>query len=168
MKRLLFLIVLGVGGAWLVRHYVFEGVYVASESMEPTLPKGNHYFVNKVVYWISSPRRGDIIVFQSPVDAQKGMIKRVIAVGGDEVEMRDKHVYVNQTALHEPYAVYKRASERLVGDNMGPLKVPADHFFILGDNRDESEDSTSWRDSATHQPIYFLNKQHIQGRLVIQ
>jgi signal peptidase I len=167
MKRLLFLLVLGVGGAWIVRQYVFEGVWVASGSMEPTLPVGTHYFVNKLVYRLHPPRRGEIIVFKSPVDAEKGLIKRVIAVGDDEVEVRDKHVYVNKTAIQEPYVVYKRAGERLKGDTLEPMKVPQDHFFVLGDNRDESEDSSTWMDKSTNTHVFFIKRQDIQGRLVI-
>jgi signal peptidase I len=167
LKRIVLLLVLGLGGAWAVRAFVFEGVWVASGSMEPTLPIQTHYFVNKLAYVWSSPKRGDIVVFKSPTDHQKGMIKRVIAVAGDRVEMRNKRVILNQALLHEPYAVYKRAGERLVGDNMDPLQVPAECVFILGDNRDESEDSTSWTDPQTGQPIRFLKLSDIEGRLVI-
>jgi signal peptidase I len=167
IRRLLLILLLALGGAWIVRTYLFEGVWVASGSMEPTLPTGTHYFVNKLVYHLHPPLRGDIVVFKSPVDDQKGLIKRVIAVGGDQVEIHAKHVSVNGTALTEPYAVYKRGGERLVGDNIDSMSVPADCFFVLGDNRDESEDSTTWKDSKTGERIFFIHKQNLQGRLVI-
>jgi signal peptidase I len=135
--------------------------------MEPTLPVGTHYFVNKLVYRFHSPLRGEIIVFRSPVDQQFGMIKRVIAVPGDTVEIKAKQVYLDGSVLNEPYAVYKRRNERLKGDTIEAMKVPDNAYFVLGDNRDESEDSTSWVDPKTSQRIYFIHGQDIQGRLMI-
>lgn len=150
-----------------MRGFLFEGIWVASGSMEPTLPVGTHYFVNKMVYRLRPPQHGEIIVFKSPVDEQKGLIKRVIAIPGDRVEIRSKQVILNEAPLNEPYAAYKRASERLIGDTMPPLKVPDDHYFVLGDNRDESEDSTSWMDPNTHTHLYFIHARNIQGKLMI-
>jgi signal peptidase I len=167
IRRLLLLVLVAVGGAWLVRTFLFEGVYVASGSMEPTLSVGTHYFVNKMAYRFHPPLRGDIIVFKSPVDAQKGLIKRVIALPGDRVELRSKQVYLNGQALTEPYTIYKRASERLVGDNIQEMTVPPDRFFVLGDNRDESEDSSDWKDPQTHEPVRFIEAGRIDGKLVI-
>jgi signal peptidase I len=68
--------------------------------------------------------------------------------------------------LEEPYTIYKRANENLAGDNLGPLKVPEDSVFVLGDNRDESYDSTTWKDAKTGKPIYFLPMKNIKGRLI--
>ena len=167
LKRILLILVLALGGAAITREYVFEGVWVASGSMEPTLPVGTHYFVNKWVYRFQQPQRGDIIVLRDPVDQEKGLIKRVIAVGGDQVQMRDKVVFLNGYALAEPYSVHDRAQERLVGDNSPLLTVPADSFFVLGDNRDESEDSSVWKDPQTGEPVRFVQKKDIQGRLII-
>ena len=167
IKRLLLIVIVSLSGAGLVRGFLFEGVWIASGSMEPTLPEGTHYFVNKVIYHLRPPLRGEIIVFRSPVDNQKGLIKRVIAVGGDRVEIRRKQVSLNGTPLSEPYAVYKRATERLLGDTLPLLAVPAEAYFVLGDNRDESEDSDSWKDAATGAKIYFVKRENIQGRLVI-
>jgi len=160
-------VVLALAGAYIVRHYLFEGVWVASGSMEPTLPVGNHYFVNKWIYHVSKPQRGEIIVFQSPVDGEKGLIKRVIAVGGDHVQLRDKQVFLEEKPLSEPYAFYKRPNDHLVGDNSPPLTVPADSYFVLGDNRDESEDASVWKDPNTGESIRFIQMKDIQGRLVI-
>jgi signal peptidase I len=167
IKRILILLILGLGGAWAVREYVAEGVWVASASMEPTLPVGSHFFVNKLAYRNNLPLRGDIIVFQNPVDDQMGMIKRVIAVGGDTIEMRSKQVFLNGEPLSEPYAVYKRAKERLVGDNRDAIKVPEDTVYVLGDNRDESSDSSQWVDRETGQNVPFVPRKKIQGRLMI-
>jgi signal peptidase I len=134
--------------------------------MEPTLEVGSHYWVNRMSYRFRTPERGEIIVFRSPVDSEKGLIKRVIAIPGDEIELKDKKVYLNEKPLEEPYAIYKRATEHLVGDNLGPLKVPEENLFVLGDDRDESEDSTTWTNPKTHERIYFVPFRNIKGKLI--
>ena len=166
IKRLLLIVLLSLAGAWVLRSFFFETVAIATGSMEPTLPLGTRYGVNKWVYKLVPPRRGDIVMFKSPVEPGKGLIKRVVAVGGDRVEIRNKQVFLNGQPLYEPYAVHKRASERLVGDNLGPLTAPPDHVFVLGDDRDESEDSSVWKDPKTGTPVYFVKNSEIQGRLM--
>jgi signal peptidase I len=166
-KRLPVIIVLAVLAGLGIRKFLLEGVYVASGSMEPTLPINTHYFVNRLIYHFRHPQRGEIIVFTSPVDAQKGMIKRVIAVGGDQVQLQNKRVMINGQPVFEPYAVYKRANERLVGDNTPPLTVPQDAYFVLGDKRDESDDSSMWKDAATGNHLYFVKKDLLEGKLII-
>jgi signal peptidase I len=166
IKRLLFLFTIAVVATVVLRTFLFDKISVASASMEPTLPVGTHYLVNRWIYRIHEPKRGEIIVFRSPVDHETGFIKRVIAVPGDIIELRDKRVWLNEKPLEESYTVYKRASERLVGDNIGPMTVPAAHVFVLGDNRDESMDSTTWKDPKTEKPIYFLPLEDIKGRLI--
>lgn len=165
-RRLLFLLILGLSGGWIVRSYVVEAVAVASGSMEPTLFVGTHYWVNRLAYRFHGPRRGDIVVFASPLDNKTGLIKRVIGLPGDEVEIRDKRVFLNGARLEEPYAVYKRAAERLEGDNLGPLKIPDGAVFVLGDNRDESSDSSVWKQAGTGQPVHFLPLKNIKGKLI--
>ena len=134
--------------------------------MEPTLPVGNHYWVNRIVYRLRDPQRGEVIVFRSPVDGEKGLIKRVIGIPGDEIQLKDKKVYLSEKMLEEPYAVYKRAGERLAGDNLGPLQVPEGNLFVLGDDRDESEDSTTWKDPKSGQRIFFVPFKNIKGKLI--
>ena len=166
MRRLLFLIALALGITWVLRTFFIDTISVASGSMEPTLDVGNHYWVNRWIYRLNKPERGDIIVFRSPVDGDTGYIKRVIATSGDTVELRDKRVILNGKPLEEPYTEYKRAKEHLVGDNLGPLQVPDNSVFVLGDDRDESFDSTTWIDPKTGQHIYFLPIQNIKGKLI--
>lgn len=163
---MLFLTVIAVGITLCLRTFVVDTIVVASGSMEPTLAVGNHYWVNRAVYRWRDPQRGEIIVFKSPVDDEKGLIKRVIGVPGDAVELRDKKVYLNGKLLEEPYAVYKRAGERLAGDNLGPLQVPERNLFVLGDDRDESEDSTTWKDPRTGQSIFYVPFKNIKGKLI--
>lgn len=165
-KRIALVLILGVGGALLTRTYLFEAVSVVSGSMSPTLFVGQQYLVNKLVYRLHPPRRGDIIVFRDPVDPRVGMIKRVIAVAGDRIELKEKKVILNGSLLHEPYTVYLREKEQLEGDTMEPLQVPDGHVFVLGDNRDVSLDSSSWRDPQSGRHVYFVPVSNIRGRLI--
>jgi len=86
LKRFLFLFAIAAAVAGVLRYFVFEGIYIASASMEPTLGVGSHLFLDKTTYIFRAPRRGDIIVFSAPVPPHKEMVKRVVAVAGDSVE----------------------------------------------------------------------------------
>jgi signal peptidase I len=94
------------------------------------------------------PKRGDVIVFKYPEDESKDFIKRVVGEPGDMIEIREKRVYINGDRLEEPYAVHSDPvtfpQELQPRDNYGPLKVPQDSFFVMGDNRDHSMDSRYW------------------------
>ena len=166
IRRLLFLTSIAIFATWILRTFLFDTIYVASGSMEPTLEVGTHYLVSRYIYRLRDPERGEIVVFTSPEDKKTGFIKRVIAVPGDTVQLREKKVFLNEKPLDEPYAIYKRAGDLLSGDNLGPLKVPDDCFFVLGDDRDESDDSTTWKDPQTGTRIYYLPRQNIKGRLI--
>ena len=164
--RGIFLLVLGVCGAWVLRTFLYEPAIVESGSMEPTLQVGVHYVVNRWVYRLHDPQRGDIISFISPVDGETRYIKRIIAIPGDTVELKRKQVIVNGQTQDEPFTVYTREAETLDGDDLGPLKVPVGMYFVLGDNRDVSFDSTAWRDQRTQARIYFLPRENIKGQVV--
>ncbi len=163
LSRLLFLVALGVVGALILRATVGEGIYIASASMEPSLHVGTHLVLDKLTFLFRSPRRGDIISFVGPMAPYEELVKRVIAVAGETVELREKKVYVNGAALDEPYAQHKRAEERLKGDSLGPLEVPKEHLFVLGDNRDESKDSSVWKDPATGEAKPFVPLSRVRG-----
>lgn len=165
-RRGIFLLALGLGGAWILRTFLYEPAIVESASMEPTLQEGVHYIVNRWVYHVHVPLRGEIISFISPIDHETRYIKRVIAVPNDEIQLKNKTVFLNGQAQEESYVMYQRAKEHLDGDNLGPLKVPANTVFVLGDNRDVSYDSTSWLDPQTKQHLYFLPYENIKGRVV--
>jgi signal peptidase I len=159
LKRFLYLLALGIVGAFFVRHYCYEGVYIASESMEPTLPKNRHVMVNKFSRWYREPARGDVIMFDAPSNSQKGMIKRVIAVGGETIEIRDKKVYINGRRLDEPYVQFLNPDTLFIGDNIPPLTIPENHLFVMGDNRDVSGDSRDWKSPrGRHTPFLAVSK----------
>lgn len=166
MRRLVLLVAATLFGTFLVRTYLIEGIYIATASMEPTFPTGTHLFLNKWAYQWGKPQRGDVIVFPDPVDSDKDLVKRVIAVGGETLEIRDKQVLIDGRPLKEPYAVHLRGDIGLTGDNVGPLAVPADDLFVMGDNRDFSGDSRDWKDSKTGQPIPFISVHAVKGRII--
>jgi signal peptidase I len=146
--------------ALLIRSFVVQAFKIPSGSMLPTLQVGDHILVNKFVYGIrlpflatplialGTPRRGDVVVFVYPVDPSKDFIKRVVAVAGDVLQIRDKHVYVNGTPWRDAHAYFADGEERGHGssprDNYGPITVPPRHIFVMGDNRDRSYDSRFW------------------------
>ncbi len=120
---------------------------IPAGSMEPTLMIGDHLLVDRSVA-ARSPKRGDVVVFVFPEDPRKDFVKRVVAVAGDRVEIRSKTLFVNGSQPVESYAVHKEAdlipAEMNPRDTMAPLVVPADSYFMLGDNRDRSYDSRFW------------------------
>jgi signal peptidase I len=129
--------------------------------MEPTLRVGTLMVLDKWTLSGRRPQRGEIISFRSPV-GREDLVKRVIAVPGDTIEIRDKKVYVNDNPVTEPYVFFRRPLERLEGDNVGPLTVPERSYFVLGDNRDESNDSSVWKNSSGER-AYFLKIEAVQG-----
>lgn len=121
--------------ALLIRHFIVEVFVVEGHSMEPTLHHGERLLVNKFIYRFRAPQRGDIIVFRYPYGSGRDFIKRVIAVGGDRVEARDDVVYVNGKPLDEPYLRYRHTG------TWAPRVIPPGFLWVMGDNRDNSEDS---------------------------
>ncbi|MDD2806758.1 MAG: signal peptidase I [Elusimicrobiales bacterium] len=164
-KRTLIIILVTLAAGLAVKKYAYEPIYIASESMSPTLYLGQRLLLDKTAFRFRGPERGEIIVFRSPVDNSHDSVKRVIALPGDLVEIRNKEVSLNGEKLFEPYARHTRPGELLDGDNLGPVTVPPDALFVLGDNRDNSGDSSTWRDPATGRKIYFLPRAAVIGRI---
>ena len=143
-----------------LRTFVIQAFRIPSESMTDTLLVGDFLFVNKFEYGpklpfthirlpgLHPPRRGEVIVFQWPEDPSKDFIKRCIATGGETVEIRHKQVYVNGVKLDEPYKKHKYAEEEPAAytprDNYSPPTVAPGELFMMGDNRDDSNDSRFW------------------------
>ena len=143
-----------------LRAFVIQAFRIPSESMRDTLLVGDFLFVNKFEYGpkipfthirlpgLRQPRHGDVIVFQFPQDPSKDFIKRCVATGGETLEIKNKQVSVNGTALREPYAIHTDPTVKPAGyeyrDNYGPYTVPKSDLFMMGDNRDNSNDSRYW------------------------
>lgn len=147
--------------ALFIRSFVVQAFKIPSGSMEPTLLIGDHLLVNKFIYgirnpftgsvWIpvGEPERGDIIVFKYPVNPKQDFIKRVIGVAGDRIRVVNKEVFVNgkpfivKNAVHlDPNIIPGTVNPR---DNFGPVTVPKNSLFVMGDNRDNSYDSRFWK-----------------------
>ena len=149
--------------ALFIRAFIVQAFKIPSGSMKNTLQIGDHILVNKFIYGVKlpftsttiipykNPQRGDIVVFKFQREPKKefiDFIKRTIGVPGDVIEIRNKEVYVNKKRLEQDYAIYtdlhiipKAMQPR---DNFGPVTVPEDSIFVMGDNRDHSYDSRFW------------------------
>src|SRR5262245_24111297 len=143
-----------------LRAFVIQAFRIPSESMRDTLLVGDFLFVNKFEYGpkipfthirlpgLRAPRRRDVIVFQFPQDPSKDFIKRCIGTGGETIEIHDKQLTINGRPPAEPYVIHSDPSIRPSGydyrDNFGPFTVPPDELFMMGDNRDNSNDSRYW------------------------
>lgn len=146
-----------VGGAavlaLLIMTFVARAFTVDGPSMMPTLHDGEKLMVDKLTYRFRQPQRGEIVVFRYPMNPREHFIKRVIAVPGDWVETRDGRVYLNGTALDEPYL------DAPTLHHYGPVQVSPGHYFVMGDNRNNSEDSRDPR-------VGFVPRELIEGRAV--
>jgi signal peptidase I len=162
--------------ALFVRTFVVQAFKIPTGSMENNLLVGDHLLVNKMVFAptltglertllpIDPVKRGDILVFKFPEDPTRDFIKRVIGLPGDTIELKGKTVYINGTPLDEPYVRFLFPDDLPAGVGLsgsdprrkyGPATVPADHFFMMGDNRDNSEDSRFWG---------FMPRSYIKGK----
>jgi len=149
-----------------VMTFIVQAFQIPTGSMEPTLLVGDFLFVNKLIYvqagtslekWIlprKNIQRYDIVVFKFPNDMSKDFVKRVIALEGERIEIKDKQVYINDEPIPENYKVHNDNEVYIhrdlyhyddgLRDNHGPLQVPDGHCFVMGDNRDNSHDSRYW------------------------
>ncbi len=179
-------LVIAVVLALFIRTFVVQAFKIPTGSMEPNLLIGDHLLVNKLVVGPSSSgverlllpmkviARGDVIVFKYPEDPERDFIKRVIGLPGEQIEVRSKRVYVNGALLDEPYAHYmeepppvpqeiesggdRPGSSGDPRESYGPVTVPPKHYFAMGDNRDNSQDSRYWG---------FLPRDYVKGKALV-
>jgi len=160
--------------ALFIRTFVVQAFKIPSSSMEPTLQVGDHLLVNKFIYGVrfpfigtksfqfKKPQRGDIIVFVYPKDRSKDFIKRVIGTEGEKVQIIHNKIYINNQLIDDPWGRYdERAPSSKYLQPMeifGPVTVPANSVFVLGDNRDNSQDSRFWG---------FVNVNEVKGKALI-
>ena len=141
---------------WVFTHGVAQATVVPSESMLPTILVGDHFFLDKIAFPANYPEavqkylpvraieRGEIVALWSPENPKMRLIKRVIGLPGETLEIRNRDVYINGKKLDEPYVVHNDSQEFARRDNLSPVVIPADRFFLMGDNRDNSNDSRFW------------------------
>ena len=153
-------VIFAISLALLIRTFGVQAFKIPSGVMKNSILIGDHILVNKFVYGIklpiadtvlipiSKPKYGDIIVFKYPEEPEKDFIKRVIGVGGDVIEIKDKQVYVNNTRLNEDYVIHTDSrifsEDQNPRDNLKSITVPENSLFVMGDNRDHSYDSRFW------------------------
>jgi signal peptidase I len=167
-------LVIAVILALFVRTWVFQAFQIPTGSMEKNLLIGDHLIVNKMVFapTLSSVerailpdraiQRGDVVVFKYPQDPDRDFIKRVIGLPGDRLELHRKRVYINGQQLDDPWAQYLSPPSTdgppqlgNKSEEFGPVTVPADQYFMMGDNRDNSEDSRYWG---------FMPRSYVKGK----
>ncbi|MCG2829541.1 MAG: signal peptidase I [Desulfobacteraceae bacterium] len=167
-------LILAILLALFIRTFIVQAFKIPSGSMKQTLQIGDHILVNKFIYGVKlpyfnttiipykKPQREDIIVFKFRQEPEKDFIKRTIGVPGDVIEILNKEVYVNKKRMEQDYAVYtdlhiipKAMQPR---DNFGPVTVPEDSIFVMGDNRDHSYDSRFWG---------FVDLKDVKGKAII-
>ncbi len=129
-----------------IKRNVVQAYKLPSISMEPTLLAGDCLIVNKFIYNYENPVQGDVIVFAYPGDPKKDFVKRVIALPGEKVAIRDRKIFINDKPITNPWGFYAERGgpvmpSRLRRDKYGPKVVPSNSLFVLGDNRDNSQDS---------------------------
>jgi signal peptidase I len=154
-------IIIAILIALFIRTFIICAYKIPSRSMVQTLLVGDHILVNKFLYGVkipllrktiipvTNPQRGDIVVFIYPNDRSKDFIKRVIGVGDDIIEIRNKKIFINGKEYSDSYGIY--SDNKVIypasiqpRDNFGPVTVPKNSLFVMGDNRDESLDSRFW------------------------
>ena len=166
--------------ALFIRTFVVQAFKIPTGSMENNLLVGDHLLVNKFVFGPGSTlertllpmreiRRGDIVVFKYPDEPERDFIKRIIGLPGDTLELRNKKVYVNGQPLDEPYvhfllppsstdSAFHEVTSFDVRERYGPVTVPPNQYFVMGDNRDNSQDSRYWG---------FLPRHYIKGKALM-
>jgi signal peptidase I len=132
-------VVLAVVLAAILRLFIIQPFWIPSGSMEPNLLPNDRIIVNMLVYRFHPPQRGDIIVFRYPLDPSRDFVKRLIALPGETVEIRNNNVIINGVRLNEPYL-----PPRTFEADYGPFTVPQGSYFMMGDNRNNSDDSRVW------------------------
>jgi signal peptidase I len=171
-------IVIAVILALFVRTWVVQAFKIPTGSMENNLLIGDHLLVNKFIFGptplaigravlpVRPVTRGDIVVFKYPDEPDRDFIKRVIGLPGETIELRNKKVHVNGQPLEEPYVHfltppskdYQEVTSYDLRERFGPVTVPADQYFVMGDNRDNSQDSRYWG---------FLPRHYVKGKALL-
>ena len=120
--------------------FIMQGFCVSGACMQPHLFTGERVLANKMAYHLGEPKRGEIVIFNYPKDLTQIYVKRVIGLPGETVAIRNGGVFINGRRLAEPYKTYEAHG------TMAPRHIPVGQYFVMGDNRDVSDDSRYWGD----------------------
>src|SRR5205809_6056038 len=173
-------IVIAVILAFFIRTFVVQAFKIPTGSMEENLLIGDHLLVNKFALGptktgverallpVGTIKRGDVLVFKYPVEPDRDFIKRVIGLPGETLELKAKKIFINGKPLDEPYVHFLEEPRRNaelaeitssdVRENYGPVTVPPDQYFMMGDNRDNSADSRYWG---------FMPRDYVKGKALL-
>ncbi len=152
-------LIISVGLAALIIAFVAQSFLVEGSSMEPSLHHGQRLLVEKVTYRFTEPKRGQVVVFRYPGDQRRKFIKRVIGLPGDEIAIKNGFLYVNGLRLDENY-INGPTYGTYSAPTFGPVLVPEGHYFVLGDNRRNSDDSR-------YPDVGFVPKKNLIGRALV-
>jgi len=145
-----------------IRTFLLGPYKIPTGSMRPVLMEGDRIFVDKISYRFREPERGEIIVFKYPLDRKKDFVKRLVALGGETIEIRDGQLYVNERRLEGPASIVERfyynRSDWDFGKEDEVIQIPEGSFFALGDNSAQSSDSRNWG---------FVPRKDVIGRAVL-
>jgi len=134
--------------ALIIRMYFVQAFKIPTGSMRDTLLEGDRILVNKLIYRFKSPDRGDVVVFKYPEDPKRDFIKRLVAIGGETVEIKDGDVYIDGALLTDPAIIrqnyYYNREDWEYGRSGLKITVPPGSYFVLGDNSAHSSDSRNW------------------------
>ena len=151
LREALIIIIVAVA-IFIVSRTAIQSFVVVGVSMEPSFEEGQRLLINKAVYRFREPQRGDVIVFHPPTNQRTDYIKRIVALPGDTVEIRGEAVYINGSKLYEPYI------EDPPNYTLGEKKIPANNYFVLGDNSASSRDSRYWG---------FVERKSLRGKAMV-
>ncbi len=177
--------------------FIAQATQVPTESMKPTIMVGDHFFLDKLVFPANYPtqvrpylperslERGDIVAFRAPTQGDIPFVKRLIGTPGDVIEIHDKRVRINGIEIEEPYKIHVDGNiyedqpwtphEYVIRDNYGPVTLPENAYFVMGDNRDNSNDSRYWgfigREDIIGKPMFiywsYAGDTYVPGRRTI-
>lgn len=177
--------------------FVAQATQVPTESMKPAIMVGDHFFLDKLAFPANYPspirpylperslERGDIVAFRAPTQGNIPFVKRLIGMPGDVIEIHDKHVRINGIEIEEPYKIHVDGNiyedqpwtphDYLIRDNYGPVTLPENAYFVMGDNRDNSNDSRYWgvigREDIIGKPMFiywsYASNAYVPGRRTI-
>jgi signal peptidase I len=147
--------VIAIVAATLIKEFIIYNVEVPSGSMENTIQIGDRVVTSRLSYLFDEPKRGDIVVFPYPDDEEVDYIKRIIGLPGETIEGKNGYVYINGEPLDEPYVMEP------LDEDFGPYSIPEECYFMMGDNRNNSQDSRYWENK-------FLARDKIEGKAILK
>ncbi|KIR02344.1 Signal peptidase I [Lachnospiraceae bacterium TWA4] len=139
--------------AFILNNYIIVNAKIPTGSMESTVMTGDRIIANRLAYKFEDPKRGDIVIFMPPDEVDIPYLKRVIGLPGETIECKDNQVYINGTPLKEDYL--KEDTQ----EDFGPYTIPADSYFMMGDNRNDSLDARYWENK-------YITKDAMLGKAV--